>query len=127
MRKFLRLVFLSKCVDRHRFFDHWVARLIRHPGIAVIPNSAAPEEFNQPLPDFRNEFSLGTGCLFSCVANYSTRKNQELAVRAFRKARLAGTRRWYSLAVDKAIFGCLNTRAIGRSQEGWLMDLATRN
>jgi len=90
LRKFSRVVFVSKHVDRHRFFDQWVAKLIRHPGIAVIPNCADPGKFSQPLADFRAEYGIREGCLFLCVANYGTRKNQELAVRAFRQARLPG-------------------------------------
>jgi glycosyltransferase involved in cell wall biosynthesis len=90
MRRFSHLVFLSKQVDCNRFFDHLVARLSRHPGIAVIPNCADPERFDQPQPDFRKEFGISTGTLFLCVANFSIGKNQALALRAFRKARLAG-------------------------------------
>jgi glycosyltransferase involved in cell wall biosynthesis len=90
MRKFLRVVVLSKRLDRRRFLDHRVARLTGYRGIAVIPNGVDPGAFDKPLPDFRHEYGIGGGCLFLCVANYCTRKNQELAVRAFRKARVAG-------------------------------------
>ncbi len=90
MRKFSRVVLLSKRVDRRRFFDHRVAKLTGYRGIVVIPNGVDPDTFDRPLPDFRREFGVGEGCLFLCVANYCTRKNQELALRAFRKARTAG-------------------------------------
>jgi len=90
LKSFSRVVFLSKRTDNHRFFDHWLAHRLRHPGIAIIPNTVDSVRSNQPLPDFRHEFSLGSGLVFLCVANYCDRKNQELAVRAFRNTRLTG-------------------------------------
>ncbi|MGD1017989.1 MAG: glycosyltransferase family 4 protein [Verrucomicrobiia bacterium] len=90
MRKFSRVVLLSERVDWQRFFDHRVAKLTGYRGIVVIPNGIDPGACDRPLPDFRREFGVGDGCMFLCVANYCTRKNQELAVRAFRKTRVAG-------------------------------------
>lgn len=90
LRKFSRVVLLSERADRQRFFDHWVAKLTGYKGIIVIPNGVDPGAFDKPLPNFRAKFGLGEGLVFLCVANYCTRKNQELAVRAFRKARLLG-------------------------------------
>jgi glycosyltransferase involved in cell wall biosynthesis len=90
LRKFSRVVFLSERTDRQRFLDHGVARLTGYKGIAVIPNGVDPGEFDRVLPDFRKQFGIRDGCLFLCVANYCTRKNQELAVRAFRQAHLPG-------------------------------------
>jgi glycosyltransferase involved in cell wall biosynthesis len=90
LRRFSRVVFLSKLADWHRFFDNQVARLTGYRGIAVIPNGVDATVFDKPLPDFRREFGIEEGCMFLCVANYCTRKNQELALRAFRKARIAG-------------------------------------
>jgi len=90
LKKFTHVVFVSQHTDQHRFFDHWLARLIGHPGVAIIPNSVDPEKFKQPLSDFRKEYAIGPGLMFLCVANYTTRKNQALAVRAFRQAQIRG-------------------------------------
>ena len=90
MRKFSRVVLLSKRVDRQRFFDHRIAKLTGYRGIVVIPNGVDPRAFERPLPDFRREFGIGEGCMFLCVANYYTHKNQELTLRAFRQARVDG-------------------------------------
>lgn len=90
MRQMDHLVVLSRRRNFGRFFDHKLAGWfgIRH--CSVIPNGAHAEEFNDPtLPDFRLDFGIGPGPMFLCVANYSDRKNQLLAVRAFRQARLA--------------------------------------
>ena len=89
MRGFDRLVFLSRQHDFGRFFDHRIARLTGFKKISVIPNGAFAREFNDDhLPDFRVEFNIGSGLMLLCVANYCDRKNQLLAVRAFRRARL---------------------------------------
>jgi glycosyltransferase involved in cell wall biosynthesis len=89
MRRFDRAVFLSERRDFGRFFDHRLARLTGFKKISVIPNGAHAREFNdETLPDFRKEFGVGPGPLLLCVANYSERKNQLLAVRAFRRAQL---------------------------------------
>jgi glycosyltransferase involved in cell wall biosynthesis len=90
MRKFSRVVLLSNRLDWQRFFDHRIAKLTGYRGIVVIPNGVDPRAFDQPLTDFRREFGIGEGCLFLCVANYFIGKNQELAVRAFRQARIPG-------------------------------------
>ena len=90
LKSFSRVVFLSKRVDWKRFFDHGLARCLRHSGIAIIPNTVEIEKFRHPLPDFRQEHGIGSGILFLCVANYFANKNQGLAVRAFRSARLQG-------------------------------------
>jgi len=89
MRWFDRVVFLSARRDFGRFFDHRLARLTAFQRVSVIPNGAHAREFNDDtLPDFRKEFGVGPGPLLLCVANYSERKNQLLAVRAFRRAQL---------------------------------------
>lgn len=90
LKTFSRVVFLSHHVDLLKFFDHWLARRLQHPGIAIIPNTTDVEKFKQPLPAFRQKYCIGSGPVFLCVANYFDNKNQGLAVRAFRKARLKG-------------------------------------
>ena len=89
LKIFSRVVFLSKCSDYRRFFDHWLACRLRLPGIAIIQNTVSGDGVDQKLPNFRQELHIGAGILFLCVANYYTHKNQELALRAFRKARLS--------------------------------------
>jgi glycosyltransferase involved in cell wall biosynthesis len=89
MRRFDHLVFLSPRRDFGRFFDQRIAWWTGFKKISVIPNGAFAREFNDDaLPDFRKEFNLGAGLMLLCVANYCDRKNQLLAVHAFRRAQL---------------------------------------
>ncbi len=87
LRQFDKVVFLSHKTDWGRFFDARIARLTGARNIAIIPNGV-PE-----LPDttprvFRQRHGIGAGPLFLCIANYSGRKNQERALRAFAEAAL---------------------------------------
>ena len=87
LRHFDKVVFLSHKTDWGRFFDARIARLTGARNIAIIPNGV-PE-----LPDttprvFRQRHGIGAGPLFLCIANYSGRKNQERALRAFAEAAL---------------------------------------
>jgi glycosyltransferase involved in cell wall biosynthesis len=88
LRKFDRLVFLSHRADFGRFFDHRVARLIRHRGIRIIPNSVDWKETFLEPSGFLKQHHLEGRLLFLCVANYCERKNQLLALRAYRQARI---------------------------------------
>jgi len=89
MRQFDHLVVLSQRQDFGRFLDHRIARLTGFKNFSVIPNGAFSREFNDAaLPDFRVQSGIGSGPMFLCVANYCDRKNQLLAVRAFRRAQL---------------------------------------
>ncbi len=91
MRRMDQLVVLSDRRDFGRFLDHRIARWTGYKKVSVIPNGAFASEFNNDqLPDFRKEFNPGAGLLLLCVANYCDRKNQLLAVRAFRRAQLKG-------------------------------------
>lgn len=79
-----KLVFLSKRKDFGRFIDHHLACLLKHPGIAFIPNSFDEKEFQIEKGQFRSKLDLSDEqVLFLCVANYSERKNQILAMEAF--------------------------------------------
>jgi glycosyltransferase involved in cell wall biosynthesis len=84
-----RVVFLDSKIDTNTFYDHFLARISRHKGIRIIPNGVG-----FPIAD-SDRLSQGflvhyriphTSCLFLCVANYSWRKDQEFAVKAFRQA-----------------------------------------
>jgi glycosyltransferase involved in cell wall biosynthesis len=90
LREFDWVTVLSARSDFRRFFDLRLARLTGYQRISVIPNGTYPERFTGSGEDFREAFGITENFIFLCVANYSTRKNQELAVRAFRGARLGG-------------------------------------
>jgi glycosyltransferase involved in cell wall biosynthesis len=88
IRRYDALVFLSPAKDLRRFFDHAVASLMGHKRIATIPN-AAPRRTPDVSPgEFRHRYGIANGLLVLCVANYCERKNQKLALRAFREAKV---------------------------------------
>lgn len=89
---FHEVVFNSERKDFGRFLDHRIAGWIRHPGIRILPNSVDPDFFAAQSGGrrFREAHGLGAGPMFLCVANYSTRKNQQLALRAFTEAGILG-------------------------------------
>lgn len=91
LRRYDRVVFLSNRRDWDRFFDHRVARLTRYPGIRVIPNGTEQDPPRGAVDAFKERFALGDGFAALCVANFGPRKNQALAVRAFRRARIPGS------------------------------------
>ena len=88
LRRYDRVTVLSEKRDLNRFFDHWVAKLTGYCGIRVIPNGTDPEPARGSVENFRQTYGLGDGLTLLCVANYGPRKNQGLAIRAFRRARL---------------------------------------
>jgi glycosyltransferase involved in cell wall biosynthesis len=84
-----RVVFLSTKIDRGAFYDHFLARFLRHTGIRFIPNGVEVPDISvaQPAQTFLNAHGIPHAAhLFLCVANYSWRKDQGFAVRAFREA-----------------------------------------
>ncbi|MDX6767754.1 MAG: glycosyltransferase family 4 protein [Candidatus Methylacidiphilales bacterium] len=83
--RFDALVFLSQQRDWNRFFDHTLARLFCHPRVEVIPNGTDLRAFDLKKTSFRERFGIGLGPMLLCVANFSTRKNQEVAIRAFHR------------------------------------------
>lgn len=87
LRDYDHVTFLSGFRNFGRFFDHWVAHWTRYRRTTVIPNSAAlpPADI---ATSFRKKYGLENQFIFLCVANYCTRKNQEMALRAFRHASL---------------------------------------
>ena len=90
MRRYDQLVVLSHSVGWNVFLDVWVARVTRFKRLSVIPNGAYMTEFAENGLDFRAQYGIGAGPLLLCVANYCDRKNQMMAVRAFRRAGLDG-------------------------------------
>jgi glycosyltransferase involved in cell wall biosynthesis len=85
------VVFLSNYRGFGRFLDQTICRWIMHPCMQVIPNSVEVNKCMESSSDFRNKYNIGDGCMVLCVANYSNRKNQELAVRAFRMSNIPGS------------------------------------
>jgi glycosyltransferase involved in cell wall biosynthesis len=87
-----RAVFLSDRADLHGFFDHFLAKLVRHPGRRVIPNGVDPEDRGKDPAGFRARHCIPADALmFVCVANYSRRKDQGYAARAFRQTAIQGS------------------------------------
>jgi glycosyltransferase involved in cell wall biosynthesis len=91
LRKFDRLVFLSHRADFGRFFDYRVARFIGHRGIRIIPNTVDWKGTPIEPSRFLKQHGLQGRLLFLCVANYCERKNQLLALRAYRRARISNS------------------------------------
>lgn len=90
LRDIDRAVFLSERTDLHGFYDHFLAKLARHPGRRIIANGIDPGERGDGHSKFRSDHAIGANqMLFLCVANYSRRKDQGYAARAFRQAALA--------------------------------------
>lgn len=84
-----RWVFLSQQCDLDAFFDHTLARFIRHPGIRVIPNGVEPFDHTNTPRSFRSAHHIPEDAfVFLCVAYYSQGKDQGFAVKAFRKANI---------------------------------------
>lgn len=84
-----RVVFLDSKADARAFYDHLLAKLCRHDGILIIPNGVPLPGGHSDLPaqNFLECYGIArTKHLFLCVANYSWRKDQGFALRAFREA-----------------------------------------
>ncbi len=90
IRLYDRVVFLCARQDLDRYLDHTMAGLIRYAGIRIIPNGTDLNPARSDPHDFRAKYHPGSGILVLYVSNYTPGKNQALALRAFRKARLDG-------------------------------------
>lgn len=86
-----KVIFLSGKRDWNRFSDHLAATAMRHRGIHVIANGIDLKQFPDTDEGFRERHGIGNAPMALCVANYSERKNQLLAVRAFREANVPGS------------------------------------
>jgi glycosyltransferase involved in cell wall biosynthesis len=92
LKRIDRTVFLSERADFRGFYDHFLAKLARHPGRRVIPNGVDPEDRGMNPTGFRNKFGIpAEAMMFVCVANYSRRKDQGFAARSFRQAAIPGS------------------------------------
>lgn len=86
IHNFDRVAYLSEKADFFGFFDHKIAKLVSYKGRRVIPNGVDPEILGK-RNSFRLQNCIPSDCfLFICVANYSRRKDQGFAARAFRRA-----------------------------------------
>jgi len=87
-----RWVFLSPQRDFNAFFDHTLARLTRHRGIRIIPNSVKTLDSGKSAAKFRVTHGIARDAfVFLCVAYYSRGKDQGFAMRAFRQAKIPGS------------------------------------
>jgi glycosyltransferase involved in cell wall biosynthesis len=92
LRKFDRVVYLSRKSDLRGFYDHFLARLSGHKGIRIIPNGVDAGIDCGDGPGFRARHGIRPDeFVFLCVANYSQRKDQGFACRAFRSAAVDGS------------------------------------
>jgi glycosyltransferase involved in cell wall biosynthesis len=93
IRRIDRVVYLSEHADLRGFYDHWLAKIARHPGRCVIPNGVESSLRPTDGDGFRTRHGIESAeLLFVCVANYSPRKDQAFAARAFRKAAIPRSR-----------------------------------
>jgi glycosyltransferase involved in cell wall biosynthesis len=89
IRKIDQTVYLSERADLRGFFDHWIAKATGYKGRRVIPNGVDPNERGTDAIGFRQAHGIPVNhFMFLCVANYSRRKDQGYAARAFRAAKL---------------------------------------
>lgn len=88
-----RVVYLSEYADLKGFYDHWLAKFTKYPGCRIIPNGIDPKERGSDPDGFRKRHGIPNDAfLFLCVANYSPRKDQGYAARAFRHAAIPNSR-----------------------------------
>jgi glycosyltransferase involved in cell wall biosynthesis len=87
MKKIDRVVYLTEQRDWKAFYDHRLASFINHSGIRVIHNGVDPGAKAPVSNEFRESLGIPKErLLFLSVANYSRRKDQGFAARAFRQA-----------------------------------------
>jgi len=87
-----RVVYLSETADFRGFYDRLIAKAARYGGMTVIPNGVDPEERGTNPAAIRGELGIADNeFMFLCVANYSPRKDQGYAARAYRKAAIPGS------------------------------------
>lgn len=92
LRHFDRVVYLSDQADLRGFYDHLIAKMIDYRGRRVIPNGVDLGERGKHPVEFRMSHTIPDDAfVFLCVANYSPRKDQGYAARAFRKAEIPGS------------------------------------
>jgi glycosyltransferase involved in cell wall biosynthesis len=91
IKAFDRFIFLAHRKDTKRFIDHSVMSFIDSDMVRIIPNSPNLEPFSDLPNDFREHYGIKSGLMILCVANFSERKNQELAVNSFFETDIPGS------------------------------------
>lgn len=92
IRKLDHVVFLSATRNFHEFLDHLLASLSGYRKFSVIPNGIAPVADRPAEPLFRSRHGIPEDAtVFLTVANYSLRKDQGFAARAYRNAEIPGS------------------------------------
>lgn len=92
IHRFDRVVYLSETADFQAFYDHWIALKARYGGRRVIPNGVSLSVRGEAPAEFRLLHGIPPDAfMLLCVANYSDRKDQAYAARAFRKAAIPGS------------------------------------
>jgi glycosyltransferase involved in cell wall biosynthesis len=99
------MVVNSRRADLDRFFDHLIANATGYRRVTVIPNGSDPDRMNAATDEFRHRYGLENKLIVLNVANYSDRKNQEFAVKAFARA-----------ALPNAALVCIGSEFNGYSQ-----------
>jgi glycosyltransferase involved in cell wall biosynthesis len=92
IRHFDRVVYLSEQADFRGFYDHLIAKVTGYRGRRVIPNGVNLSERGTDPAGFRVTHGISPEAfVFLCVANYSPRKDQGYAARAFRNAAIGNS------------------------------------
>lgn len=92
LKRIDRVVFLSSRKDFNGFFDHLLSKIALHRGGCIIPNGIDPNVRCNDPDGFRDAYDINRDAfVFICVANYSRRKDQAFAAKAFREAAIPGS------------------------------------
>ena len=92
IHRFDHVVYLSETADFQAFYDQWIALKAGYGGRRVIPNGVSLSVRGEAPAEFRLLHGIPPDAfMLLCVANYSDRKDQAYAARAFRKAAIPGS------------------------------------
>lgn len=85
LKQFDHLVFLTKKVDKIRFFDHYVAQQLGIQSYSVIPNGPSLSTESE-IGSFRQTYGIVPTHIVLCVSNYYPTKGQHVLLEAFQTA-----------------------------------------
>jgi glycosyltransferase involved in cell wall biosynthesis len=92
VRKIDHVVYLSKTQNFSEFFDHLLIKWSGYRKYSVIPNGVLPVAEALTGASFREKYDIHEDTfVFLCVANYSRRKDQGFAARAYRQAKISNS------------------------------------
>jgi glycosyltransferase involved in cell wall biosynthesis len=83
LRQFDGLVTLSGTTRKDVFYDNVLKSKMNFKSFTVIPNGVRMEEAGAADDSFRTRMGLGNAQIVLCVGNYTPKKNQRDALRAF--------------------------------------------